>query len=335
MNFWYGKVGLLNLLLLPGSLVWIIASLISRLKPAYRAEPLVVCVGNLVVGGAGKTPLVLLLAQQLQKRGFKVGILSRGYGGAYKSPSVLVNPKINTPAQVGDEAYMMSHYAPVVVSRSKGVGVETLSYLDVDIVLMDDGMQNNTVKKDITILVLNTLNPFGNGLLLPAGPMREPLLWAKRRVAFAVATGPRNLKLEGRLQRNRLKFIRAELNPLQLQEEDFKKEYLAFSALGYPDKFYKALINCGLKVSLTKSFKDHHPYTERDLESLQKIAKQQGLQLITTEKDYVKLSGRYKDRVQVFKVELSLQERDLDFMLTYIVTKLKVKRKMHFNQLEN
>lgn len=317
MKIWYNKITILNILMLPLSLLWLLGAFFRQLKPSYQAHALVVCVGNVVVGGAGKTPMVIYLAQKLQQQGYKVYILSRGYKGSYRGLAKLVRPH-SSPAEVGDEPCLMAQYAPVMIASNRGVGAEALSYLGAEIILLDDGLQDNTLHKDLSFLVFNSAHPWGNQLVLPVGPLREPLSWALARANVAVAIGPTNPLLKKSVERYKIPYFEAGIvlqkSPSAPGREALadsrglrsEQRLFAFTGIAHPSKFYNTLQEANYQVIKTRSFPDHYCYSEDDLQELIYEAQAEDLELITTSKDYVKIPAHLREMISELPVELNL-----------------------------
>ena len=281
MKFWYRR-GLLAWLLWPASAIFSIAVVIRKLlykvrifKSAHPGIPVIV-VGNITVGGSGKTPLVIWIAEQLTSKGWKPGIISRGYGVKVNAPRAAT--VASDASEVGDE--------PVVIARRTGcpvwIGPQRIAvaaalraaHPEVDVLVLDDGLQHYAMRRDIEIAVLDARG-LGNGFLLPAGPLREPR-WRLKTVDQVVENG-RSMHLEGDTV-HRMTDAR-ERRALK----SFAGERVhAAAGIGDPNRFFVHLGRAGAKV-IPHPFPDHHPFSARDLEF------GDGLPVILTEKDAVKL----------------------------------------------
>lgn len=281
--------------------------------PRYRAPVPVVCVGNLTVGGAGKTPTVIALARMARGRGLKPGLLAAGYGGRATGP-VVVDTSVHTADKVGDEALLLAAVAPTVVCRDRAEGARRLVAEGVDIIIMDDGFQNPAVAFDLSLVAVDASVGIGNGRTVPSGPMRAPLKPQLRRadallvIGEGEAAGPliRAAARAGRAT------VRARLKPTRFKEWR-KDPILAFAGIGHPEKFFASLAETHAPVARTLSFPDHYAYSEIDAEKLLAMADADKLRLVTTEKDFARLAGRtgilgkLRDRLEPFHVILEFE----------------------------
>lgn len=258
-------------------------------RPGVSAGVPVICVGNLVVGGAGKTPTALEVASVCRKLRLNPGFLTRGYRGRETGP-LMVSLAIHGPHDVGDEALLLAQYAPTVVAADRLSGAKLLASLGADVVVMDDGFQNPSLDKDMTLVVVDAARGIGNGFVFPAGPLRAPLNQQMRLADALVVLG------EGSGGKALRAAARAGLPILRAKTEAARRRglkrhpYLAFAGIGDPGKFYDTLTASGAVVEHTMSFPDHHVFTHNDCEAIMAEAKSRGLVPITTEKDRARLS---------------------------------------------
>ncbi len=312
-TFWSAKPGLMAWSLSP--FAWVYGEVTARLmawRGAASAIP-VICIGNLTAGGAGKTPVVAFLADTLVKAGEVPFVISRGYGGRLKGPA-LVSPATMTAADCGDEPLLLARHAPTVVSQDRVAGAALAKALGATVILLDDGLQNPALRKNFSVAVVDGVAGFGNGFCIPAGPLRAPVgrqlqhvdvivlmggreVFADQWVAAIVAAG--KPILHGSLRADAVAIQRLS-----------KHSVLAFAGIGRPAKFYDMLRSLGIMVTATRSFADHHPYTAADLASLRQLAAAQGLTLVTTEKDAMRLPGHSSDILTV-PVSLEMEEASL------------------------
>lgn len=300
-EFWADD-GRLSRLLSPLSGVWA-WHMARRLRQArsVRAGIPVVCIGNVVAGGAGKTPVALAVAQHLQQQGMTPHFLSRGYGGRVRGP-VRVDPQQHSFHDVGDEPLLLAQVAPTWVSRNRPAGAQAAQAAGADVLVMDDGFQNPSLYKDISILVLDGAYGIGNGRVLPAGPCRESLDRAVMRAQAVVIMGDDRHDL-GR-QVHPLPVARAQLKPgpelAQLQGQ----RVIAFAGLGRPQKFFDMLRDYGVEVVAAQAFADHHPYDAKDTAALLALAQQNSAVLVTTAKDSVRLPIDFRRHCIIVTVAL-------------------------------
>jgi len=260
-------------------------------EPRFRPPAPVVCVGNFVVGGAGKTPTCLALARIARGRGLKPGYLTRGYGGAAKGP-LLVDLRTHDAGMVGDEPLLLAAAAPTVVGGDRVAGARLLLEAGVDLIIMDDGFQNPSLAKDLSLVCIDAAVGIGNGMVTPSGPLRAPLALQLRRADALIVIGEGEgaeplIRLAARAGRP---VLRAGIKPARVRE--WRKEpLLAFAGIGRPEKFFASLAAAGATVKRAIPFRDHHRYTEADAEILLARAEADGLRLVTTEKDMARLAG--------------------------------------------
>lgn len=303
--FWWQSRTLLSTCLLPLAAVYRAGATrrIQRL-PAFKASVPVLCVGNVVAGGAGKTPAVIALTRLLKQQGKNPAVLSRGYGGTLAGP-VQVDISTHTAAQVGDEALLLAAEATTIISRDRALGAKLAVSLGADLLLMDDGLQNPSLHKDKQLLVVDGAYGFGNGRMLPAGPLREPVEDALERADAVLIIGdtPR-AEVADALRAAPKTIFRARLETVNAP--DFKgRRCLAFAGIGRPEKFFDSLAACGADVIATHPFADHHPFCENDMLRLAAQAKQKNAELVTTRKDSVRLPAAWHKQVRVLDVALT------------------------------
>ncbi|GHC55323.1 tetraacyldisaccharide 4'-kinase [Neogemmobacter tilapiae] len=280
---------------------WATARRVGRV--GYRAGVPVICVGNLNVGGTGKTPTAIWLAGRLEG----VHVVSRGYGGRLEGP-VLVDPKRHQAEDVGDEPLLLAAFCPVWVAKDRAAGVMAAEKAGARVVLLDDGFQNPAVMKDLSIVVVDAEMGWGNGRCLPAGPLRESVRRGLRRADLVLVIGP-----EGARQRFAAGYsgpmrIEGALRPLQTGMDWQGQRVLAFAGIGRPEKFFATLRNLGADVAQTVALEDHQPLDERLMRRLMAEAKALGAELVTTEKDATRLPTALQGRVLTLPVRLELAD---------------------------
>ncbi len=291
-------------LLLPATVVtgWMTARRVAR--PGWRAPVPVLCCGNAGVGGAGKTTVALDLIARLQRQGARPHALLRGYGGRVRGP-LLVRPGQHDARQVGDEALLLAERAPTWVSADRAAGARAAAEEGADAIVMDDGLQNPGLIKDCSLLVIDGGYGFGNGRLVPAGPLREPVAAAAARCQAAVLIGR---DAHGALAMlPPLPVLRAVLVP-EVAGLDFDRDYLAFAGIGRPEKFFAGLRAAGVTLAGTRAFADHHPYSSAELAALARDAHRAGALLLTTPKDMARLSPSQRDGIAAAGVALAWED---------------------------
>ena len=291
--FWSDPDALAGRLLAPlGALVGAV-TLARMRRQASRASVPVICVGNPTVGGSGKTPTVQWLAALLAGQGHRPAILSRGYGGKLTGP-VIVEPRRHAPEDVGDEPLLHAARWPTVVSRDRLAGAALAAGQGAGLVIMDDGFQNPSLAKDLSILVVDAAAGLGNGRVLPAGPLRAPFApqLAMADALVVIGDGQPGERLAAEALRAGREVIRGRLAvPATERGWLAGRDVLAFCGIGRPEKFVETLGAAGARNAVLRPFPDHHAYGDADAERLLDEAQRTGLPLVTTEKDAVKLGG--------------------------------------------
>jgi tetraacyldisaccharide 4'-kinase len=261
----------------------------------YLSKLPVICVGNFTMGGAGKTPVALKLASMLREASRKPGFLTRGYGGSERGPH-LIDSATNSADRVGDEPLLLARAAPTVVSRERPPGAKLLETLGVDAIIMDDGFQNPSLKKDFSLIVVDGGAGVGCGHVFPLGPLRAPLPFQIQKADAVVILGAQDRTNVAKLIERRSRQFRSAPLPVfsarivpAVRDELRGRPFLAFCGIGRPAKFFDTLREAGIAVVKTRSFPDHHPYADADALSLLTEANALNAGLITTEKDHARL----------------------------------------------
>lgn len=305
-EFWT-QGGLAPALLAPCALLYRAGgALRERMTTAWAAPVPVICVGNLTVGGAGKTPTALAIGRVLQEFGLSVMFLSRGYGGSAKGP-VLVDPAAHDARTVGDEPLLLARCAPTWVGRDRRDAARLAIADGADVLVMDDGLQNPSLRKDLRLVVVDGSYGFGNERVLPAGPLREPLARGLARADAFVVIGPDRLDLGRRLS-VRAPVLAAALVPDDAARGLAGRKVHAFAGIGRPDKFFATLDAIGAVRAAAHGFADHHPYREDEIEPLLADAERAGAVLVTTAKDHVRLPPALRGRVTAVAVDLKFED---------------------------
>ena len=290
--FWHRPPSWMSYVLFPlGAVYGAIAALRMQQKGLDAGIP-VFCVGNYHMGGAGKTPTVLALTRILRDVGETVVVLSRGYGGRLQGP-LMVDPGRHAAADVGDEPLMLSATVPVAMARDRVDGVALAKSQGASVILMDDGFQNPAVNKDAALIVIDSGRGVGNGQVFPAGPLRAPLAAQLERTDALIVVGEgsaANAIAEMIASHPDRPVLTAHLKPDPAALAALAgKGVLAFAGIGDPARFFRTLRTHGIDVARERAFADHHPFSQDDIEALIAEAGREGLALVTTEKDLVRL----------------------------------------------
>lgn len=321
-DFWDRKTaGILPSLLRPiGCVVSTLAALRQKGASPFLAAIPVICVGNLVAGGAGKTPVALDLVARLKSKGIDVHVVMRGYGGTELGP-VRVDANSHTATQVGDEALLLTLQAPTWVSRDRKAGVQAAQNDGAQAIVLDDGFQNPSVGKDLSLLVVDGEYGFGNGRVMPAGPLRETIAAGFKRADAVVVLGADEADIWGRVQRshdNHLPVVCARIEPTEAAQDLSGKDVYAFAGIGRPQKFFDTLKNNGCKLVGCKSFDDHHPYSNTDMEAILQDAAE--AIIVTTTKDKVRIPEPFQDRILTIDISVKWKdEKVIDDLLAKVM----------------
>jgi tetraacyldisaccharide 4'-kinase len=282
---------------------------LARGRP-HRAGIPVICLGNLEAGGAGKTPAAMALTQRLAARGIAVHIVSRGHGGRLTGP-VRVTPA-HRAADVGDEPVLLSAFAPVWVARDRAAGVRAAEAAGAQAVILDDGFQNPSVRRDLSILVADAARGWGNGLPIPAGPLRERIApgLARADLLLTVGEAPAQATFDARwgAAAAALPRLRGRLVPLPTGMPWAGLRALAFAGIGEPAKFFATLRAEGAEIVAARGLGDHQPVPPALFRRLEAEARALKAQLVTTEKDAARLDPALRPRVLVLPVRLELED---------------------------
>jgi tetraacyldisaccharide 4'-kinase len=288
-----------------------------RLKsPGQKVGAPVICLGNLTIGGAGKTPAALTVGRLLLAEHKRPFFLTRGYGGRLAGP-VWVDPAVHSAADVGDEPFLLAKLAPTIVAHDRLMGARAARRDGANVIVMDDGFQNPSLAKDLAILVVDGRRAIGNGRVFPAGPLRAPLsIQVARAQAVLVVGAPVNAiasVLES-ARRHNVAIFHGQLEPDPADLDKLgQRRVLAFAGIADPEKFYLTLREAGVAVAEHASFPDHHRYTAADARDLIARAEAASLALLTTEKDYARFAGNASlvelaARSSVLRVQLRVIE---------------------------
>jgi tetraacyldisaccharide 4'-kinase len=314
-GFWWGNPGIASLLLSPLAAIYGAVAARRLAQPGTRAGVPVICVGNPTVGGAGKTPTAIAVARTLIAAGETPAFLSRGYGGRLAGP-VLVEPA-HTAVQVGDEPLLLARVAPTVVAEDRVAGARFARENGASVVVMDDGFQNPSLAKDLSLLVVDARG-IGNGRVLPAGPLRAPLEPQLARAAAILLVGGSTPAIEQAAHARGLPVFHGQLAPDAVAVASLRpKKVLAFAGIGDPEKFFATLRAAGIDAQVTRAFGDHHRYSASEARALVREAGAGNLELLTTEKDLARLkddamAAPLAQRARALPVMMKIEEPAFD-----------------------
>jgi len=309
-KFWYLKRNtFLSSILYPLSLLFGLGTQIRNIVSITHKSSLpIICVGNIVIGGAGKTPVSLKIGKMLIKAGYSPHFVSKGYAGVITN-STLVETW-HSPKSVGDESLLLAKVAPTWIGLNRNESIKSAVKKGADCIIMDDGFQNPTIHKNFSIIVINASQEFGNRKVIPSGPLRESIKrgFARTNLIIIIGDLTENLKkiIPDHIPMISAKFIINNKNRI------FKGQKItAFAGIAYPEKFFTSLKEQGAKIENKTTYPDHHIYDENDLLSLAEIANKTSSILVTTQKDFIRIPKSYRSLVSTLDGEIFFENEDL------------------------
>ena len=317
-DFWLTD-GCMAKALSPFSLLWRAGAGIRAMTTTMRHPGCkVFCVGNFTIGGAGKTPTAIALYHTLHKMGISAHFLSRGYGGKETGPH-RVDPMQDAASDVGDEPLLLARTAPTWISRDRGMGAETARNAGAEAIILDDGLQNPSLIKDCSFAVVDSVFGIGNGRIIPAGPMRETLEQGLAKVRAIILIGDGNPPFLKNLPAS-VPVLRARVVPCN--GADFAgRRVLAFAGIARPAKFHDSLRAVGADIVATVDFADHHPFRPHELADLRQRAASLNAELVTTEKDLMRLPVAARNDIRTLDIVLEFEAPDqLEKIITAVLS---------------
>ena len=330
-SFWYRKPGMLARALSPLSAVYarVARSRAARVTP-YRSKLPVICIGNFTAGGGGKTPTAIAVAKLLQAQGTRPCFLTRGYGGKIEGPHLV--GETDSAWNVGDEPLLLAAIAPTVIAANRADGAKFIEGLDANVIVMDDGFQNPQLEKDLSLIAVDSGRGIGNGLVLPAGPLRAPLdeQMGNADALIVIGEGDKAAPLTQVFAKAGKKVFNARIVPQGDTRWLGVLPVIGFAGIARPEKFFMTLQMSGARLEGRRAFPDHHHFTEKEAASLLKEAQEQKCMLVTTEKDWVRLPedresplGELKFRSRPLPIALQFEDESTAAELLAAKTKAK------------
>lgn len=292
-DFWWQKPGIAARLLSPLGLIYGAITGWRMHRAGFRADIPVICVGNFTLGGTGKTPSAIAIAKHLKVEGATPFFLTRGYGGRLAGP-VRVDLQSHRASDVGDEPLLLARQAPTIVSRDRAAGAVFAQAAGATVIVMDDGLQNPSLHKTISIAVVDARRGLGNGYVFPAGPLRAPISTQLRAIQGILVVGTdTGTEPVSELARDRgVPVWHARLEPAADAVKAIAgRKALAFAGIGDPKKFFATLVSAGIEAPIAQSYPDHHAYTDDEAASILAQCAAENLVPVTTEKDLARLTG--------------------------------------------
>jgi len=309
-KFWYLKRdSLLSNTLYPFSLLFRLGTKIKNLISIERKTKLpIICIGNIVIGGAGKTPVALKIGSMLKKAGYNPHFVSKGYGGIEKNNTLVKD--WHSPKSVGDEPLLLSEIAPTWIGLDRNKSFKLANDHGADCIVMDDGFQNPTLQKDFSIVVINSEQGFGNKRVIPSGPLRESINRGLSRTNLVITIGDISETVRDKIPKH-IPLIGANF---KIKEDDLTlkgQRITAFAGIAYPEKFFNSLKIIKANIVDKISYSDHHIYSENDLLYLAEIANKNKSILVTTKKDMVRIPKSFRSLVRTIDGFIQLNDEKL------------------------
>ncbi len=309
-KFWYLKKDTyLSSSLFPLSLLFRLGTkLRSLFSKEKQSELPIICIGNIVVGGAGKTPVSLKIGQMLIEAGYSPHFVSKGYAGLEKNNTLIES--WHSPKKVGDESILLAEVAPTWVGVDRNRSFNLAKDKGADCIVMDDGFQNPTIKKDFSIIVINGEQEFGNKRVIPSGPLRESINRGLTRTNLIIVIGKISNEIKEKIP-SHIPIIYSSF-AINNENKTFKgQKILAFAGIAYPEKFFNSLRDQGAKLVKEIIYPDHHIYDENDLLNLAEIANKTQSILVTTKKDFVRIPKSYRSLVNTLEGKIEFEDENL------------------------
>lgn len=323
-KFWYEPASAKAHVLTPFSFLYGAGHKIhqSAIRP-YKSQIPVLCIGNLVTGGSGKTPTAMAILQLIRdhKLANRPCFLTRGYGGKTKG-HILVNMDSHTATDVGDEPLLLAKKAPTIIAADRKDGARYAEGNGYDLIIMDDGLQNPGLQKDLCFVVIDGITGFGNNKMIPAGPLREPLTKGLQKADAFIIIGDDNTETQKLLPKETPVF-KARMAVPESWISNEKTEYIAFCGIANPEKFKKTLEETRLNILSWHTYADHYNFTTNELHNLSEEAKAKNARLITTAKDAVRIPSAFARELPLDILPIEIKWEDEEAVASFLEQKIK------------
>ncbi len=317
-KFWYKDKTIFKNFLLPFTYIWLLGNFLNRLltKPIKFDVP-IICVGNLIAGGGGKTPITIKLAEFLITKGYKTHIIKKQYKSKNKEKVIFVD-KNSDPSIVGDEALLTAKVTSTWLAKNRSIGIQKAIDNGADLVMLDDGLQDHSIIKDFNIITIKDSQKFGNNCIIPAGPLRESIQKGIEKADHIFYYGKKdNLKFIYQKKNIPITLVKTQYHKRRILQKIKNKKVLAFTGIAHPENFFSSTIRYGLNLVKKIEFSDHYRYTRNDIKKIILISKNSKLSVVTTEKDYVKIP---KDlRCKIFSIPLQIKFNERKFYQQFLL----------------
>ncbi len=318
-KFWYSDNSVIKYVLYPLSLLWLIGSHFRKscIKPRKFSVP-IICVGNVIAGGSGKTPVTMQLAKLFKEKKYTVHIIKKQYKSKNKLTVMPVDTKTD-PNIAGDEPLLLSKITSTWVTKDRRSGISKAINEGASLIILDDGLQDYSIKKDYSILTVNQKQQFGNKQIIPAGPLREKIKSGIKKVDSIFFIGKKkSLDKEIINSKKPTIFVKMSYNKNILKNIK-NKEVLAFTGIAHPENFFNSIDDLGLNIVKKIQFSDHYMYKQKDFENIISLSKNLKLTALTTEKDFVKVPDKFKERIIALPLQVQFNK---DFFYKLFMQKL-------------
>ena len=307
--FWYKKKSLLCIFLLPLSMLWLFISFLkNKFKKKYYFNIPIICVGNAIAGGGGKTPLILELCKNYKNKKVLIHVVYKAYKVKTNNKVIKIN-STHKASDVGDEPILISKHCPTWICNKRKDGIIAAINDKADLILLDDGLQDNSILKNVNILVANENQGNGNNLVIPAGPLRERVSTSLNKSDCIFFYGKKATAKKLFADYRKEVYIGSIGTNIPLLNSMKKKKIIAFAGIAHPDNFFNMLSKYKLKLVKKIYFPDHYIYTKKDILKIIHLSKNKSAVILTTSKDYIKVPHDLKKYITVIQINVNFEKK--------------------------